>query len=406
MLTILGHTFVIHYQRSAYYFMKNIPKTSSLITLPSLPMQQIYHAVAQVALAKVPVLITGDTGVGKEIIARKIHDMSPRRDELFKAINCGAFPGNDLLHGEIFGHEKGSFTGAIHQRRGLFEQTHKGTLFLDEIGEMNSEVQAKFLRVLETGEFTRLGGNKDIRTNVRIITATNKHLETAIKKEEFREDLYYRLNLFPIHIPPLRERREDIPPLVDAFIAEFNIEYRKSVTKISPEVRNFLKHASWPGNIRQLRNAIEKAVILTKTDEITFSDLPAYVAIMPQIEISDRPSDASENSAIPREVRQILTQISVEEFILIFGGIPNAVWRMLPEKTKGSVISEASFHLSALLGGHQEAIWIGGMDRNQILEKVAHLRIKEHGSLARAAKSLDIDRRTLKSYTQTDDRSG
>ncbi len=385
--------------------MKNMPNTPLPIILPSVPMQQIYHKVAQVASTDVPILITGDTGVGKEIIAHKIHDVSTRKDKPFRVINCSVFPENGLLQSEIFGHEKGAFTGATHQRKGLFEQADTGTLFLDEIGEMSGEVQVKFLRVLETQEFTRLGGNRSIKTNVRIIAATNKRLEPVPKDNGFRNDLYYRLNLFRIHIPPLRERREDIPPLVDAFLFEFNTKYKKSVTKISPEVRNFLKHASWHGNIRQLRNAIERAVILTKTDEITFSDLPADIAVVPQIEISDRPSDASEHTAIPTEVRQILAQISVTEFVLIFGGIPNAIWRMLPEKTQRSVIREASFHLSALLGGHQNAIWIDGMDRNQILGKVAQRRIKEHGSLAQAAKSLGVDRRTLKSYTQTDDTS-
>lgn len=383
--------------------MKNTLNIPSLITLPSLPMQEIYHKVAQVAPTDVPILVTGDTGVGKEIVARKVHDLSTRRDKPFRVINCSVFPENGLLQSEIFGHEKGAFTGATHQRKGVFEQADTGTLFLDEIGEMSGEVQVKFLRVLETQEFTRLGGNRSIKTNVRIIAATNKRLEPAPKDNGFRNDLYYRLNLFRIHIPPVRERREDIPPLVDAFLSEFNTKYGKSVTKISPEVLNFLKHAAWPGNIRQLRNAIERAVILTKTDEIMFSDLPADIAVVPQIEISDRPSDASERTPIPTEVRQILAQISVTEFILIFGGIPNAVWRMLPEKTQRSVIREASFHLSALLGGHEDAIWINGMDRNQILGKVAQRRIKEHGSLAQAAKSLGIDRRTLKSYTQTDD---
>ena len=382
--------------------MKNIQNRSLPITLPSVAMQRIYHKVAQVAPTEVPVLITGDTGVGKEIIAHKIHNESQRKDSPFKIVNCGVFSDNGLLQSEIFGHEKGAFTGATHQRKGLFEQANSGTLFLDEIGEMSAEVQVKFLRLLETQEFTRLGGNTTITTDVRIIAATNKRLEQTPKNNGFRNDLYYRLNLFSIHIPPLRERREDIPPLINAFLSEFNAKYRKSVMKLSPEVRNFLKHATWPGNIRQLRNAIERAIILTKTDEIAFSDLPADIAIAPQIEISQPLSDSSVKTAIPTEVRQILAQISVTEFILIFGGIPNAVWRMLPEKTQHSVIREASFHLSTLLGGHEDAIWINGMDRNQILGKVAQQRIKEHGSLAQAAKSLGIDRRTLKSYTETD----
>ena len=372
------------------------------IKLPSAAMQEVYSRAKQFAIAKVPVLITGDTGAGKEIIAREIHRTSDRNNKPFIVINCSAVPENDLLNSEIFGHEKGAFTGATHQRKGLFEYAHAGTLFLDEIGDMSIEVQPKFLRVLEAQEFSRLGGNRVIKTDARIIAATNKNLKSAVKQKEFREDLYFRLSTFDIHIPPLREHREDILPLMNAFLTEFNTKHKKNVLKTSSEVRNFLKHASWPGNIRQLRNAIERAVILTKTDEITFSDLPADIAIVTQIEISEPPSDTSESPTIPTEVRQILAQISVTEFILIFGGIPNAVWRMLPEKTQRSVIREASFHLSALLGGHQDAIWINGMDRNQILGKVAQRRIKEHGSLAQAAKSLGIDRRTLKSYTQTD----
>ena len=384
--------------------MRSEQNESLPIKLPSAAMQEIYNQVVQFALTTVPVLITGDTGVGKEIIAQEIHKTSPRSNKPFKAVNCALFA-NDLLRSEIFGHEKGAFTGATHQRKGLFEQADTGTLFLDEIGEMNAEVQVQFLRVLEEQKFTRLGGNRTIKTNARIIAGTNKNIEPGTKNNGFREDLYYRLYTFKIHIPPLREHCEDILPLVDAFLSEFNAKYRKNVMKISSEVRNFLKHAAWPGNIRQLRNAIERAVILTKTDEITLSDLPADVAIAPQMAISERPSDTDVNTAIPTEVRHILTQISVTEFILIFGGIPNAIWRMLPERTQLSVIREASFHLLTLLGGHQDAITIGGMDRNQILGKVAQRRIKEHGSLAQAAKSLGIDRRTLKSYTQTNDMS-
>jgi DNA-binding NtrC family response regulator len=373
------------------------------IALTSAAMQEIYHQVEQVAPIETTVLITGDTGVGKEIIAHKIHKDSQRKDKPFKVINCSAFPDNGLLQSELFGHEKGAFTGAMHQREGVFEQVDTGTLFLDEIGEMSPEVQAMFLRVLEIQEFTRLGGNRTIRTDVRVVVATNKCLATAIKDKKFREDLYYRLNRFHIHIPPLRERREDILSLVDAFIAEFNTTHGKSVTRLTPEVRNFLKYAPWPGNIRQLRNVVERAIVLTESDELTFSDLPADIAIAPQMVIPEHPSDSSVPTPIPAEVRQILSQISVTEFILIFGGIPNAVWRVLPEKTQQSVIQEASFHLSTLLGGHQDAIRISGMDRNQILGKVAQRRVKEYGSLAQAAKSLGIDRRTLKTYTQVED---
>ena len=365
-------------------------------------MQEVYRLVEQVAPTKVTVLLTGETGVGKEIIARQIHDTSSQKNKPFKAINCSAFPDNGLLQSELFGHEKGAFTGAVHQRTGLFEQADTGTLFLDEVGEMNPEAQAMLLRVLETQEFTRLGGNKTIKVDVRVLTATNKCLETAVKNEGFREDLYYRLNRFHIHIPPLRERREDILPFVDAFVAELSAEHGKRITRITSEARNFLKHATLPGNIRQLKNAIDRAIIATKTDELTLGDLPTDIAIVPQTALPSMRLDLRTYAPIPTEVHQVLSQISVTEFILIFAEIPNAVWRMLPEGTQQAVIREASFHLSMLLGGHQDAIRIDGMDRNQILAKVAQRRIEEHGSVTKAAASLGIDRRTLKTYTEVD----
>ena len=383
--------------------MTNKRDESHPIRLPSAAMREVYSKVEHFARTKVPILISGDTGAGKEIIAREIHRTSDRNDKPFIVINCSAVPDNGLLNSEVFGHEKGAFTGATQQRKGLFEYAHTGTLFLDEIGDMGLEVQPKFLRVLEEQKFSRLGGNRTIETDVRIIAATNKDLKSGIKNKTFREDLYYRLSTFDIHIPPLREHREDIAPLVDAFLIEFSAMYEKNVVKVSPEALNFLKHAAWPGNIRQLKRTMERAVVLTQTDEVTFSDLPSDIVITPQIEILERPSDSSTDFDIPAEVRQILTQVSVTEFVLIFGGVPNAVWRGLPEEMQQSVIREASFHLSALLGGHEDAIRISGMDRNQILEKVAQRRIKEHGSMTQAAKSLGIDRRTLKSYTETDD---
>lgn len=385
-----------------YLYLVAMKNTSQPVILKSAPMLEVYRLVKQVAPTKVTVLITGETGVGKEIIARQIHDTSSRKRKPFKAINCSAFPDNGLLQSELFGHEKGAFTGAVHQRTGLFEQADTGILFLDEVGEMNPEAQAILLRVLETQEFTRLGGNKTVKVDVRVITATNKCLETAVKNEEFREDLYYRLNRFHIHIPPLRERREDILPLVDDFVAELSVEHNKHITRITSEARNFLKHAALPGNIRQLKNAIDRAIIATKTDELTLRDLPTDITIMPQTVLPSMPSNLSDYASIPTEVHQILSQISVTEFILIFAEIPNAVWRMLPEETQQSIIREASFHLSMLLGGQQDAIRIDGMDRNQILAKVAHRRIEEHGSATKAAASLGIDRRTLKTYTETE----
>lgn len=256
----------------------NLPKpvisdNSQHIIGESAPMQVVLRQVAQVAPTKATVLITGETGVGKDVIAQAIHESSPRKDRPFKAVNCGAFY-KDLLQSELFGHEKGSFTGATTQRRGVFEQADGGTLFLDEVAEMSPEVQVKFLRVLETQEFTRLGGERNIKVDVRIIAATNVDLVASVKQKKFRQDLYYRLNLFRIQIPPLRDRREDIPFFVSAFISELSAEHGKPITGITSEALNYLQNANWYGNVRELRNAIETAVILATTGELQLKDFP------------------------------------------------------------------------------------------------------------------------------------
>ena len=256
----------------------NLPTTlssqnSQLVIGESEPMLKVWHQVAQVAPTDATVLITGETGVGKEVVAQIIHENSNRKDRLFKAVNCGVFY-QDLLQSELFGHEKGAFTGAISQRRGVFELADSGTLFLDEIGEMSPEVQVKFLRVLETQEFTRLGGEKIVRVNVRIIAATNVNLERSVQDKKFRQDLYYRLNLFHIQIPPLRDRREDIPLFVDAFISELSKKHNKAVTGIKPDALNLLENADWHGNVRQLRNAVESAIIIATSEELELKDFP------------------------------------------------------------------------------------------------------------------------------------
>ncbi|MDE0085751.1 MAG: sigma-54 dependent transcriptional regulator, partial [Candidatus Poribacteria bacterium] len=236
-------------------------------------MREVWRQVAQVAPTNATVLITGETGVGKEVVAQTIHENSSRKNRLFKAVNCGVLY-QDLLQSELFGHEKGAFTGATSQRRGVFELADGGTLFLDEIGEMSAEVQVKFLRVLETQEFTRLGGEKNVKVDVRVIAATNVDLETSVKKKDFRQDLYYRLNLFRIQIPPLRDRREDIPLFVDAFISELSTKHNKSIVGIKSEALNYLENADWHGNIRQLKNAVETAIIVATSEELELKDFP------------------------------------------------------------------------------------------------------------------------------------
>ena len=252
-----------------------ISDNSRRIIGESAPMQTVLRQVAQVAPTKATVLITGETGVGKDVIAQAIHESSPRKTRPFKAVNCGAFY-QDLLQSELFGHEKGSFTGATTQRRGVFEQADGGSLFLDEVGEMSPEVQVKFLRVLERQEFTRLGGERNIKVDVRIIAATNIDLATSVRQKKFRQDLYYRLNLFRIHIPPLRDRREDIPLFVSAFISELSVEHGKPITGITQEALNYLQNADWHGNVRELRNAVETAIILSTTGELQLKDFPSY----------------------------------------------------------------------------------------------------------------------------------
>ena len=250
-----------------------ISDNSRRIIGESAPMQVVLRQVGQVAPTNATVLITGETGVGKDVIAQAIHEGSPRKNRPFKAVNCGAFY-QDLLQSELFGHEKGAFTGATNQRRGVFEQADGGTLFLDEVAEMSPEVQVKFLRVLETQEFTRLGGERNIKVDVRIIAATNVNLTTSVRQKKFRQDLYYRLNLFRIQIPPLRDRREDIPLFVSAFIPELSAEHGKPIAGITSDALNYLQNADWYGNVRELRNAIETAIISATTEELQLRDFP------------------------------------------------------------------------------------------------------------------------------------
>lgn len=213
------------------------------------------------------VMITGESGVGKEIAARMLHERGSRASAPFVEINCAAIP-QELIESELFGHEKGSFTGAIEQKKGKFEMADKGTLFMDEVADMSLATQAKLLRVLETQEFQRVGGNRTIKVDVRVIAATNKNLEELIKEDKFRSDLYYRLNVIPIHMPPLRERRDDIPLLAEYFLQQLAKEYGQPAKSISAEALEALKAYHWPGNIRELKNLIERMVIMTRSETI------------------------------------------------------------------------------------------------------------------------------------------
>ncbi len=240
-------------------------------------MQDVFKSLGKVVDSNVTVLIQGESGTGKELIARATHFHSKTRaDKPFVAVNCSALP-ESLLESELFGHEKGSFTGAAGKRIGKFEQAEGGTIFLDEIGLMSPATQAKILRILQEREFERVGGNELIKVNVRVISATNKDLEEEMKHGGFREDLYYRLSVFPIKLPPLRERKEDIPLLTAHFIKKYNEQENKNVQDINPDALELLLNYNWPGNVRELENAIERAVVLTSDDEIAARDLPPAV---------------------------------------------------------------------------------------------------------------------------------
>lgn len=236
-------------------------------------MMKIFELIKTVAPTNTTILITGDSGTGKEVVARAIHRQSHRHGKPFIATSCAALP-ETLLESELFGYEKGSFTGAVERRKGKFEAADKGTLFLDEIGEIDANTQVHLLRALEEKKITRIGSNEEINVDVRIITATNRNLRTLIQQEKFREDLYYRLNVVTIDLPPLRSRREDILPLAEHFLKKYAKQNNSPVKSFSPEVVEFMLNYDWPGNVRELENMIERGVVLSKNELITLAEFP------------------------------------------------------------------------------------------------------------------------------------
>lgn len=236
-------------------------------------MKEVFNLIYRLCKVDTTVLIRGENGTGKELVARAIHYNSPRKSGPFTAINCGAIPEN-LMESELFGHEKGAFTGAVERKIGKFQIANNGTLFLDEIGELRPDMQVKLLRVLQEKKFTPVGSNREVKTNTRIIAATNRNLEKMMEDGSFREDLFYRLNVMPIFLPPLRDRTDDIPALVPHFIKKFAKQHSSAITSISPEALETLKAYRWPGNIRELENVIERAFIVENSNQITAASLP------------------------------------------------------------------------------------------------------------------------------------
>jgi two-component system response regulator HydG len=263
--------------------------TFANIVTRSSKMREIIRQIQQVANTDVTILIQGESGTGKELVARALHFTSIRKDAPFVVVNCSAVPEN-LLESELFGHEKGAFTGAEKRRVGKFEEAHRGTLFLDEIGDISPAVQVKLLRVLQEKQFTRLGGNETIGVDVRVAVATNRNLEVMVRQGDFREDLYYRLNVFPITLPPLRERPEDIPLLADHFLQKHSDLVRGNVKSFAPSVISEMMRYAWPGNVRELENIVKRAIIKTEGDTIASIDLPA-----------GHPVDAAASSAVPTD---------------------------------------------------------------------------------------------------------
>lgn len=357
-------------------------KQPTFIELPSAPMQNIYQKIRQVANSNIPFLITGETGVGKEGIAKYIHENSPRQDKPFVAINCGRFSA-EFLQSELFGHEAGAFTSAIRQRQGAFEQADGGILFLDEIPEMSFDAQKMLLRVLDTATFTRLGGNETLSVDVHILTATNRDIEKVVEEQQFRMDLYYRLKGLTLYLPPLRQRTEDITPLVEVYIREFSADYGKEVVGISPEALNQLEQAAWPGNIRQLRSTIQTAIALTTSETLEPKDFPN---IYPEF---------------------------LHSLIAIWGTLPSqtqyAIWEALHPETQHIIMHEFStqmpqpwYSMRNSRDVKDEVLNIVDMKQNEILRDVAQMRIQKHSSLRLAADSLGIDIRTLQRYAQWD----
>lgn len=290
-------------------------------------IERIYELIEKVSDSDSTILIQGESGTGKEVVAKTIHHNSPRHDKPFIPLNCGAIP-ESLLESELFGHEKGAFTGAISSRIGRFEQAHGGTLFLDEISEMPLALQVKLLRVLQEREFERVGGNRSIGVDVRIIAATNQDLEQAVAEKRFRKDLFYRLSVIPINLPPLRERKEDIPLLANHFIKKFNEKKRRNIQGFSPDAQKLLMKYPWPGNVRELENLIEQMITLKQEGVITPADLPDKFiqtdgySVSPQFELSEEGINFQE--AVMQFEKQMLQQA-----LLKANGVKNRAAQLL-----------------------------------------------------------------------------
>jgi DNA-binding NtrC family response regulator len=362
----------------------------------SAPIQEVLVKIEQMAPVSSTVLIQGESGTGKELVAKALHDLSPRRGEAFITVNCAALP-DTLLESELFGHEKGAFTGAAERRLGRFELADGGTIFLDEIGEIPPSTQVKLLRVLESQTFFRVGGTQPIKVNVRVIAATNRSLRDAVSLGEFRDDLYYRLNVLNIYLPPLRERRGDIPLLVRRFIREFARAHERPFRGIGPEALQRLVNAPWPGNVRQLRNLIESMVVLAPGAEIRPSDIPADVLEGAGTLLPMRLQQQMGRDVPIQELEFILRslvdlRLQIEEMRRRLDEHPQRVQVIdLGEHTQVSDLMSDVDH-----DGEQPVVYRVGMSMAEVERATIEAALREYkGNRRRAAEVLGIGERTL-----------
>jgi len=321
-------------------------------------MQEVFRAIGRLSQSHATVLINGESGTGKELVARALHRHSPRKDGPFVAINTAAIP-RDLLESELFGHEKGAFTGANAQRKGRFEEAASGTLFLDEIGDMPAELQTRLLRVLSDGQFYRVGGHQPIRANVRVITATHQNLEERVKAGLFREDLFHRLNVIRLRLPPLRERREDIPILTRVFLANSAQQLGVEPKRLSEAAVGFLQNAPWPGNVRQLENLCHWLTVMAPGQTVEIDDLPAEMRDLPPVGTADWPA---------------LLAATVDGLL---AAQPGQVWNVLSREFESILIRRA---LAATGGKRIEAAQRLGIGRNTLTRKIQELGLDETGT--------------------------
>ncbi|GAC1448917.1 MAG: sigma-54 dependent transcriptional regulator [Isosphaeraceae bacterium] len=332
---------------------------------PSQAMREVARITRQVAPSRACVLIVGETGTGKELIARAVHDLSPRFSGPYIRVNCGALT-ESLLESELFGHVKGSFTGAVDNRTGRFEAAHAGSIFLDEINSTTPKLQVKLLRVLQEGEFERVGDVRTVKVDTRIIAATNRDLLDEIDAGRFREDLYYRLNVVPVYLPPLRERREDIAPLVELFLKRFAAENRKEIRRVHPEAMRLLRDHDWPGNVRELQNYVERAVILGDGTELTVEHLPPGLRGDP----IPRPIRARGGSG-PAALASELVRQGIREA----GPAANDLYNRIVGQVERELIEQV---LQSCEKVQIKAAARLGINRNTLHKKLAEFRIDDH----------------------------